>query len=348
MANGNASGVYQLENGMWGYRFSILVDGQRISKKKTTNALGEKLKTQKQAIIAREAAIAEAKTERERKREISRRTFAEVYNEYASKGRTDRAYQTIRKQESLWNIHLKQRFGKRFVDDISVAEVNDYLSDLYYKEGLSFRYVESFLKMFYLIFGQAYSRNYLDIDTYSKLCKNKDTKIHMPKLKDEDDTDIVAFNREQLALLDEYFHGTNAETAYMLGRYCGLRINECYGLKWDNVDLENGTIYIDRQMQYQDGLIRLVPVKTRNGKRIVYLCPKMREHLENMYRRRLEDEKKYSALREQKQRIIDDLDGSKISSTALVNCLSNGNIQTVNSFKYPTREIKSKFALAMV
>lgn len=68
--------------------------------------------------------------------------------------------------------------------------------------------------MFYLIFGQAYSRNYLDVDTYNKLCLNKGTKISMPKLKTEDDTDIVAFSREELALLDEYFKGTNAETAY--------------------------------------------------------------------------------------------------------------------------------------
>ena len=47
------------------------------------------------------------------------------YKEYCEKGRSDRAYQTIRKQESLWTIHLKERFGKRYIDEISVAEVND-------------------------------------------------------------------------------------------------------------------------------------------------------------------------------------------------------------------------------
>ena len=50
-------------------------------------------------------------------------------------------------------------------------------------------------------------------------------------------------------------------------------------------------------------------------------------------------------MREQKQRFIEDLDGSKISSTELVNCLPNGTIQTVNSFKYPSREIKSKLGI---
>lgn len=36
------------------------------------------------------------------------------------------------------------------------------------------------------------------------------------------------------------------------------------------------------------------------------------------------------------------MDGQKISSIELVNCLPNGKIQTNNSFKYPTREIKSR------
>ena len=45
--------------------------------------------------------------------------------------------------------------------------------------------------LFYLIFGQAYSRNFLSVDAYNKLCVNKDSKIRMPKRKVNDDDDIV-------------------------------------------------------------------------------------------------------------------------------------------------------------
>ena len=345
MAKKNDIGVFRLDNGFWGYRFSVIVDGRKISKKKTTDAEGNKLRTAKQASKARDAAIAQAHIDSKRNKKIVRRTVSEVFKEYCDCGRSDRAYQTIRKQDSLWENHIKDRFGKRFVDEISVAEINDYLADLYYKCGYSYRYTESFLKMFYLIFGQAYSRDYLEIDTYNKLCLNKETKIHMPKLKVEDDTDIVAFSKEEIDKLDEYFKGTNAETAYLLGKFCGLRINECFGLKWDHVDLEEGTIFIDRQMQYQDGLIKLVPVKTRNGKRTVFLCKKMHEHLKALGEQRNKDAIRYKAIRQQKQRFIDDLNGKQISSTELVNCLPNGTIQTVNSFKYPTREIKNKLGI---
>ena len=81
---------------------------------------------------------------------------------------------------------------------------NNYLAHLYYNEGRAYGYVEAFLKMFYLIFGQAYSRNYLDVDTYNKLCVNKSTKIHMPKRNLDEDDEIVAFSIEETNDLDEY------------------------------------------------------------------------------------------------------------------------------------------------
>lgn len=76
--------------------------------------------------------------------------------------------------------------------------------------------------------------------------------------------------------------GTNAETAYMLGRYCGLRINECFGLKWKQIDTKRGTIRIEHQEQYQDGLIKLVPLKTRDARRTIYMCDKVKTHFESL------------------------------------------------------------------
>ncbi len=338
-------GVFQMENGNWAYRFKMIVDGKEICQRKTTDEQGNKLHNKTDAIKAREAAMVTARTVRKRQIKISRRTVKEVFEEYKEKGRIGKAYNTNLKQDSLWKNHLYSRWGNRFVDDISVAEVNDYLAELYYMKGYAFRYVESFLKMFYLIFGQAYSRNYLSVDSYNKLCINKDTKIHMPKLSADDDTDIVIFSQEELVLLDEYFIGTNAETAYMLGRYCGLRINEAYGLKWENVDLENGTIFIDRQQQYQNGYLKMMLPKTRNARRTIYLCDKMKEHLKQKKMQMELDAVRLAAVRSQKQRMIEDLDGSMISSTSLVNCLPDGTIQTVNSMKFHSRTIKERFGI---
>ena len=212
MAQHNNIGVFQLPNGNWAYRFTQTVNGKRHNHKSVKDENGEPMKSQKAAIRARQLAIMAAEA---RKTEPTRRriTFGEVYQEYCEKGRSGKAYTTIRKQDSLWKNHLSAKFGARFIDTISVAEVNDYLAELYYTEGRAYRYVEGFLKMFYLIFGQAYSRNYLGVDSYNKLCVNKDARICMPKMRIDEDTDIVAYSREQVEKLDKYFSGTNVETA---------------------------------------------------------------------------------------------------------------------------------------
>ncbi len=344
MVEQQAAGVYQLDNGYWGYRFVITVNGKKKAQKRVKDELGNPYKTQKQAAKARSIALAQeqAKIQLPPQKQIIRQTVTEVYQEYCEKGRSGKAYATIKKQDSLWNNHLKERFGKRYIDEITVAEIQDYLEELYYTDNRAYSYTESFLKMFYLIFGQAYSRNYIDVDSYNKLCVNKDTKIHMPKLKIDDDLDIVSFDDKEIEQLDSYFSGTNAETAYMLGKYCGLRINECYGLKWSNVDLKSGTITIDRQMQYQNGLIKLVSLKTRNAKRKIYMCSKLKDYFKKLKRQQEQDKKELALQRQQNQTFIQDLNGEMISSLELVNSLPNGKIQTVNSMKYHSRTLQGE------
>lgn len=338
------AGVFQLENGFWGYRYTYTENGKRKDVKRKTDKYGNPFKTERAAVIARdEEKFRHKLTERERP--TRRVTFAEVYEEYCYSGRSGKAYGTIRKQDSLWNNHLKEKFGKRPLDTVSVAEINDYLATLYYTEGRAYKYVESFLKMFYLIFGQAYSRNYIDVDSYNKLCVNKDCRIQMPKMKIDEDLDIVAYDKEQTALLDIYFKDTNAQTAFLLGCYCGLRINECYGLKWENIDVEKGVIHIDRQMQYQNGLIKLVSLKTRNARRTVYLSNRLIDYFNELKRQNDTNQKELKAQRKQNQKFIEDIDGKKISSLELVNTLPNGKIQTVNSMKYHSRTIKSRFGI---
>ena len=179
------TGVYQLENGNWEYRFTITKNGKKTHYRKRKDESGNVFKTQSQAKRARTSAIKKLRQEESSQthRSIGTATVRQVFEEYCETGRFDKAYTTIKKQDSLWKNHLSEKFGDRYIDDLTVAEINDYLSYLYYNEGRAYGYVEAFLKMFYLIFGQAYSRDYLDIDNYSKLCLNKGTKIHMPKMK---------------------------------------------------------------------------------------------------------------------------------------------------------------------
>lgn len=347
MTKTTSAGVFQLPNGMWGFRYAFMLDGKQKDIRRNKDENGNPFKTERAAIKAREATIIQVQAEllQPTKPAKKRMTVAEVYTEYCEAGRCGKAYGTTRKQDSLWKNHLSKKFGKRYIDDINVAEIVDYLSFLYYQEDRAYSYVESFLKMFYLILGQAYSRNYLDVDTYNTLCVNKNTKIHMPKRKIDEDDEVVSFSIDETDALDEYFKGTNAETAYLLGRYCGLRINECYGLMWSNIDFDNDCIHIEQQMQYQEGLITLSPLKTRNAKRTLYINSKLKTHLLAVKAEIDAANINIPNVRKQNQTIITDINGKPISSLLLVNSLPNGKIQTVNSMKYHSKKIKQTLGI---
>lgn len=339
-----STGIFKLDNGCFGYRYTSTSDGKRKDVKRTTDDNGKPFKTEKAAVRARASAIASAEIQKLPKPK-KRKTLSDVYTEYSEYGRAGKAYATIRKQDSLWENHIKPKFGSRYVDSITVAEVNDYLEMLYFEEERAYGYVEGFLKMFYLIFGQAYSRNYLDVDVYNKLCVNKDIRIHMPKMKIDEEHEVVVFSRDELAQLDEYFKDSNAETAYLIGRYCGLRINECYGLKWIDIDFSNNCIHVERQMQYQEGVIKLVPLKTRNARRTVYMNEQLKAYLMRMKQQTELASEELSVQRTQNQRMITDIDGSLTSSCEMVNTLENGKLQTVNSMKYHAKTIREKFGI---
>ena len=79
MSKENLAGVYQLENGCWGFRYAISVNGKRREGKKTKDENGNPFKTEKQAFRARERAIIKAKTEKKPTKKIVRKTFKEVF-----------------------------------------------------------------------------------------------------------------------------------------------------------------------------------------------------------------------------------------------------------------------------
>ena len=144
-----AAGVFQLEDGNWGYRFIVTVEGKRKAQKRIFDENGKPFKTEAQAAKARKKNIQIAKLYVKAKLEevaapqekkVERKTVEEVFQEYCEKGRIEKAYATKKKQDSLWKNYLLDRFGDRYIDDITVAEVNDYLAELYCDYNFAYGY----------------------------------------------------------------------------------------------------------------------------------------------------------------------------------------------------------------
>ncbi len=99
MSETGFAGVYQLDNGFYGYRYAIVINGKRKEAKKVRNDLGKPFKTAKQAAKAREIAIVQEQSKAllPQKAKVVGKTVEEVYAEYCEKGRSGKAYSTIKK-----------------------------------------------------------------------------------------------------------------------------------------------------------------------------------------------------------------------------------------------------------
>ena len=58
----NDTGIYQLDGGGWGFRYTVSVNGKRKDVKRVRDANGNPMKTKRSAILARAEAIKEEQT----------------------------------------------------------------------------------------------------------------------------------------------------------------------------------------------------------------------------------------------------------------------------------------------
>ena len=79
---GKTTGVYQLSNGLWAFRYTVSMNGKKKDVKKTKDESGKPFKTEKAAFRARESAIARELHSRTSKPQIPRMMMCEVYKEY--------------------------------------------------------------------------------------------------------------------------------------------------------------------------------------------------------------------------------------------------------------------------
>ena len=145
MAKNNDVGLIQLKNGNWAYRVAIYKDGKKKDTTCRRDENGNPFPTKREAKRARELRLAEIRTTVELKKSIPQKTLGDVWKEYLEKDAKNKASATVRKYSSLWRIHVNAEFGSKLINDITIADLQNFLATLY-DSGLSFSYVESFLK----------------------------------------------------------------------------------------------------------------------------------------------------------------------------------------------------------
>lgn len=351
MAKTNSAGIYQDKNGNWYYRLKFVraSDGKLFDTTCKKDADGKPFKTKKDCMLARDTRRLELMKEddapKEEEVKVYNATFLDVWNRYLETEAKEKEQATVVKHSSVWRNHIKDVFADRKMTDVTVTEMHDFLLDKYLA-GYGYGYVESMLKVFYLLYGVAYRNQMIDYESYRFRVGEKNTKLRMPEKKtveDEDDNEdkVRVFYPAEVHKIFELVKGSNLETAFMLGYYCGMRVSEVFGLRWSDIDWDAGVIKVRHQLCYYKKVWYLKKPKTKNSIRNISMPDVLVNFLVEKYK---EQQKKIGDIGyKNTERVLDvtkKIKGEELVGADFVNRTSDGKLLTANSIKYYSKKIK--------
>lgn len=306
---------------------------------------GNPFKYKRDAKVAREARLNNLrngnKLKETKEKDIMLKDLWKHYLKHDSK---DRATATVTKYSSLWKNHICEKFGNKRISEISTNDMNNYLSDLYLEGTYSYKYVESFLKMFYMLFALAYSMDMIDTDRFTKIFLNKKSRVHMPKMTQEDKEyydNIETYTDFEIEKINAVMKDTNLYTSFLMALYLGLRVSEVFATRWQDIDWNKKTIRIYQQMNYYDKMFHLGEVKSLSSVREIDIPDKLHEHL-------LEKWKFHNSVKDNlnyhnNEIVIDDRNNKEqLVGSDFINRKEDGTLLTINSVKYWSKKVEEQ------
>jgi integrase len=117
--------------------------------------------------------------------------------------------------------------------------------------------------------------------------------LKLPKLSREE---IDPLSREEARSLLEAAKGERLEALYVLALNTGMRQGEILALKWDDLDLEAGTLRVRRTLTKAGKVYATGEPKTRNSRRVIRLTAAAVEALRGHLSRQLEEMERMGSL----------------------------------------------------
>jgi integrase len=112
-------------------------------------------------------------------------------------------------------------------------------------------------------------------------------RVDPPKVSQEE---ITPLNSEQARVLLDTGKGDRLEALYVISLTVGLRIGEALGLKWSDIDLDTGTLRVNRQLQRYTGKGFVFSEPKHGRRRTVDLPHRAVEALRSHRKRQVEEQ----------------------------------------------------------
>lgn len=332
------------------YYYSFELAGVNGKRKRIERAGG---RTKKEA----EAALREALTEYRNAGttfEPTKMSFAD-YLDYWYKNYVQ-INLAVNTQEAYKNIiekHLKPALGKYYLHELNPATLQEFVNHKYIA-GISKNHLTNILAVITgslkaavhsYQFIKAHPAEYIKIPTYKYTKASVDRYVIRPE----------QFER----IIEKFPLGTNSYILLMIGYYAGLRIGEITGLTWNDINFEDQTLTVNKQL-YKRGRNHwcLGPTKTIASVRTIPFGKTLANALKAVQEWQTAQRKKYEGYYQQQYCMTEQASNETIyhiytmptspapfntqySRVDFVCTKENGEMMTSDSVKYTSRVINN-------
>jgi integrase len=248
----NEGGCYQRKDGRWEASITLaIVDG----KPKRKSYYGT---TKAQAMAAMRAA------QRERDAGLPIDVPRQTVGQFLDRWLADVVSPTVRPKThhsyaQIVRLHLKPALGHHQLAKLAPQHVQTMMNDKL-AAGLSPRTVQYLRAVLRQALGQALK--------WGLVHRNVATLVDPPRSIRHD---ITFLTPEQARTLLDAAKGDRLEALYSVALALGLRQGEALGMRWEDIDLDGGSVTVRYALQRIDGTLRLVEPKTSRSRRTVSL-----------------------------------------------------------------------------
>ena len=228
------------KNPKWQYRFELAkVDGKRRYASKSG------FKTKEECEKAGNMALAEylRAGKHFEPSEMSVADYLDYWiNNYCIVNLADN---TVTGYKNIVKNHVKPRIGHYMLKSIDVMTLQNMINEIYVQKGFTKKFLQNILKVCKGAFGYA-------AYTAKLIPYNIAEPVKLPKFEPKEDS-LKLLSKEQMeAVLDRFCKSPYQYYPMLIGYYTGMRIGEVFGLTWNDIDLENGIIYVRQQCKVKD------------------------------------------------------------------------------------------------
>lgn len=237
----------------WSYYFDLgMIDGKRQKKEKGG------FRTKKDAEAALAKAISEYNTAGS-VFEPNEITVADYLNQWFDLYcKPNLKYNTQVGYLKIINTHLIPHFGHYKLAALSAASIQDYINNKKY-EGFARNSIKNILAILSCALSYA-------VEPLHYIPSNPCTYVKCPKVEKPQKERII-LSIEEWKQIQNRFIGTRYYIPLMIGFYTGMRISEVFALTWDDIDFENQTISIDKQIVRRNFGADIRKVVEKTGKK---------------------------------------------------------------------------------